>query len=63
VDNLRDLPAFGWINGPAGAELGTDADAIVHRLGPAQFDLGIIAGTVAWAFFYILFYGLLKVKI
>ncbi len=47
VDNLRDLPAFGWINGPAGAELGTDADAIVHKLGPADYELGVIAGTVA----------------
>lgn len=47
VDTLRDLPAFGWLNGPAGAELGTDTEALVHQLGPARFELGVIAGTVA----------------
>lgn len=46
VDTLRDLPAFGWLNGPAGAELGTGADALVKTLGPARFELGVIAGTV-----------------
>lgn len=47
VDALRDLPAFGWINGPAGAELGTMGDALPNCLGPAPFELGIIAGTVS----------------
>lgn len=47
VDAMRDLPAFGWINGPAGSELTTHADGLTRALGPARFDLGVIAGTVS----------------
>ena len=45
VDELRDVPGFGFINGEAGQELGTDANSVPRRLGPANFDLGVIAGT------------------
>ncbi len=45
VDEFADLEAFGWINGPAGAELGTGADDLPRRLGPANFEVGVIAGT------------------
>ena len=45
VDNLKDLPPFEWINGPAGLELGTDKDSTPVRLGAVNFELGIIAGT------------------
>ena len=44
VDHLADLPGFSWVNGPAGHQLGTGADAVPRRLGPAVFDLAIIAG-------------------
>ncbi|MBS0564577.1 MAG: alpha/beta fold hydrolase [Proteobacteria bacterium] len=44
VDAFRDWRAFEWLNGPAGLELGTGADSVPNRLGPARFDLGIIAG-------------------
>jgi triacylglycerol lipase len=44
VDKLGGLRLFKWINGPAGDELGTDADSTPNRLGPARFPLGIIAG-------------------
>jgi pimeloyl-ACP methyl ester carboxylesterase len=44
VDQMADLPGFSWVNGPAGYQLGTGADAAPRRLGPAAFDLGIIAG-------------------
>lgn len=47
VDAMRELPAFGWINGPAGAELGTELDALPRELGPAEFELGVIAGNVS----------------
>ena len=47
VDSLRDLPPFEWINGPAGLQLGTDADSLLSRLGPANFDVGVIAGRVS----------------
>jgi len=45
VDRLRGVPGFRLINGVAGLELGTDAASLPRRLGPAHFDLGIIAGT------------------
>lgn len=45
VDELRELKAFEWINGPAGLSLGTDG--IVTALPDAGFSLGVIAGTVS----------------
>lgn len=44
VDRLRDWWVFQKINGPAGQELGTNADSTPNRLGPANFTVGIIAG-------------------
>lgn len=44
VDQFGDLGAFQWLNGPAGLELGTTPGSTPNRLGPARFDLGIIAG-------------------
>lgn len=44
VDAFGDLGAFQWLNGPAGMELGTDAQSVPNQLGAAQFDLGVIAG-------------------
>jgi len=45
VDKLRDFPGFHFINGDAGLELGTGESSVPNRLGAANFDLGIIAGT------------------
>ncbi len=45
VDKLGDFPPFGWINGPAGTQLGTDEHSVPNQLGPATFELGIIAGS------------------
>ncbi len=45
VDALRDTPGFELLNGPAGLKLGTDAASIPRSLGPATFDLGVVAGT------------------
>ena len=44
VDAFGDYAAFQWLNGPAGMQLGTDPGSVPNRLGPARFDLGIIAG-------------------
>ena len=44
VDNLVAVPGFGFIVGPTGLRLGTAAGDLPAQLGPAQFELGIIAG-------------------
>jgi hypothetical protein len=45
VDQTREWPGIGAVNGPAGAQLGTGPDSIPSRLGPVRFPLGVIAGT------------------
>ncbi len=45
VDKLGDFPGFRFFHGEAGLELGTGKGSVPKRLGRANFDLGIIAGT------------------
>ncbi|HSC66424.1 MAG TPA: alpha/beta fold hydrolase [Cellvibrio sp.] len=45
VDHLKQLSFFVWLNGKAGAELGTEPTSVPNSLGPANFDVGVIAGT------------------
>lgn len=45
VDELHNVPGFDWVNGPAGRQLGKGEDSLPLSLGPANFDLGVIAGT------------------
>lgn len=45
TDKLKDNWFYRTINGPAGLELGTDSLSTPNQLGPANFELGIIAGT------------------
>jgi len=45
VDRLAEFPGFHFMNGDAGLQLGTGAGSVPKRLGGADFDLGIIAGT------------------
>lgn len=45
TDRLKDWWLYKTINGPAGIQLGTDSLSTPNQLGPAVFDLGIIAGT------------------
>jgi pimeloyl-ACP methyl ester carboxylesterase len=44
VDDLGGIAAFGWINGPAGLDLGTGPAALPRRLPPPDYPLGVIAG-------------------
>jgi triacylglycerol lipase len=44
VDKLGNVWGFGWLNGPAGLELGTGAESLPLKLGPAKFEVGIITG-------------------
>ena len=44
ADEMVDVPGFDWINGPAGRQLGKGEDSVPLKLGPADFELGVIAG-------------------
>lgn len=44
VDTLGEYSAFGWVNGPAGDQLGTDTNGFIANLGPVEFDLGVVTG-------------------
>lgn len=45
IDAMRDWPGAEMLSGAAGLQLGTDADGVPSRLGPVDFELGVIAGT------------------
>ena len=45
VDELGDWEVFGLINGPAGMQLTTGPAGLPRRLPPADYKLGVIAGT------------------
>ncbi|MEP2889704.1 esterase/lipase family protein [Tateyamaria sp.] len=44
VDALGDIEAFGWLNGPAGKQLGTGANSLPRQLPAVDFPVGVIAG-------------------
>jgi len=47
VDQLDDLEVFGWLNGPAGRQLGTSPASLPRRLPPVDYPVGVIAGNVS----------------
>jgi hypothetical protein len=44
VDHMATVPGFAALNGPAGFQLGTDENSVPLKLGPANFEVGIITG-------------------
>ncbi len=44
VDKLKNVPGYTLVNGPAGQQLGTSDDDLPKKLGPVDFELGVIAG-------------------
>jgi triacylglycerol lipase len=44
ADSFIDIPGFDWLNGPAGKQLGKGEQSVPLALGPAEFELGVIAG-------------------
>ena len=44
VDVLGRVPGFYALNGPAGQQLGTDADSLPNTLGPVNYSVGVITG-------------------
>ncbi len=44
VDQLADIPGFGFVNGVAGNQLGTAPDSVPNSLGPVDYSVGIVAG-------------------
>ncbi len=44
VDLLKDNVLYEWMNGPAGQQLGTDADSLPLRLDGVDYSVGVIIG-------------------
>ena len=44
VDKLSWVPGFKLWNGPAGLQLGTDAESVPNKLGAVDYPVGIITG-------------------
>lgn len=45
IDRMVDWPGIELLSGPAGLQLGTSAESLPAKLGPIDFELGVIAGT------------------
>jgi hypothetical protein len=45
MDKYNNWPIIAAIGGDAGAQMGTGSDSLPAKLGPVDFELGIIAGT------------------
>jgi hypothetical protein len=44
ADIFGRVPLFDWILGPVGAQICTRADSVPNTLGPADYEVGVIAG-------------------
>jgi hypothetical protein len=48
ADYLKSYGIYHWITGPAGQQLGTQADSVPNQLAPVDVPIGIIAGRTSW---------------
>jgi len=48
VDVFSNISLFDKLNGPAGSQLGTDAQSVPNALGGVDFSLGVIAGDASF---------------
>ncbi len=44
VDKFKEIPGFKQVGGPASVQLGTGSESLPRKLGPVDFELGVIAG-------------------
>ncbi len=44
VDKFKEIPGFKQVGGPASVQLGTGSESPPRKLGPVDFELGVIAG-------------------
>jgi triacylglycerol lipase len=44
ADKLGGIFLYKWINGPAGLQLGTDPESVPIKLGPVDFECGVLTG-------------------
>jgi pimeloyl-ACP methyl ester carboxylesterase len=44
ADEFSGVPGYELLNGPAGFQLGTDEKSVPRKLGPVDFEVGVIAG-------------------
>ena len=44
AEKLRHVPGYKFLTGPSGQQLGIGSESIPLQLGPANFELGVIAG-------------------
>lgn len=44
TDKLKNRWLYRWFNGPAGQELGTEDDSLPNRLGPVDYEVGVMTG-------------------
>jgi hypothetical protein len=47
VDRYGGSPLFRWLLGPTAVQLGTGENAFARRLPPADYEVGVIAGTTS----------------
>jgi pimeloyl-ACP methyl ester carboxylesterase len=45
AEKLKNWRLYRWLYGPAGQELGTGEDSLPNRLGPVDYEVGVITGS------------------